>query len=168
MGSSAQRLAALIAACLLGTGCAVSSASFYRNPGNASILQLCKTVRSQEARSNAKFRADVLTALQRRGISQPRCQELISEQRAAVAAGLAAGALVYVAAQDGGGAGGTGSSAYSASKTDYDWDWDQFTDEYGNLVWACRGVQTGQFAEAFRCQFDVKDDYRWPTLRKYF
>ena len=30
---------------------------------------------------------------------------------------------------------------------DYEWAWEQFYHSNGTLVWACRGVQTGQFAE---------------------
>ena len=58
------------------------------------------------------------------------------------------------------GGGGGGGGAYGAS--DYDWDWDQFYNQYGQLVWACRGIQTGQFAELHHCAYDVKVDTRWP------
>jgi len=34
---------------------------------------------------------------------------------------------------------------------DVDWDWDQFYHSTGSLVWACRGIQTGQFADLYRC-----------------
>jgi hypothetical protein len=46
--------------------------------------------------------------------------------------------------------------------TDYDWDWDQFYNQYGQLVWACRGVQTAQFAELSHCAYKVQTDLRWP------
>ena len=45
---------------------------------------------------------------------------------------------------------------------DYDYDWDQFYDQYYNLVWRCRGIQTGQFADNLNCIYDTKDDDRWP------
>lgn len=61
-----------------------------------------------------------------------------------------------VAASKGGGGGG----AYQPE--DYDWDWDQFYNQYRVLVWACRGVQTGQFAELERCSYKYKTDLRWP------
>lgn len=51
----------------------------------------------------------------------------------------------------------------NSTVTDYEWDWDGFYNEYSQLVWACRGVQTGQFAFEERCAFKVKTDYRWPT-----
>ena len=48
-------------------------------------------------------------------------------------------------------------------KGDRDWDWDQFYHSTGSLVWACRGIQTGQFAEQTRCAGKPKNDYRWPN-----
>jgi len=46
---------------------------------------------------------------------------------------------------------------------DVDWDWDQFYHSTGSLVWACRGIQTGQFADLYRCSGKSKNDYRWPN-----
>ena len=54
------------------------------------------------------------------------------------------------------------SMSSSSSNRDYDWDWDQFYDQYYNLVWRCRGIQTGQFADSSNCYYDYKDDDRWP------
>jgi hypothetical protein len=45
---------------------------------------------------------------------------------------------------------------------DTDWAWDQFHHSTGSLVWACRGIQTGQFAKFERCDGKSKNDYRWP------
>ncbi len=53
-----------------------------------------------------------------------------------------------------------GINAYNAA--DQEWDWDGFYNEYRQIVWACRGVQTGQFAFDERCAFKTKTDYRWP------
>jgi hypothetical protein len=47
--------------------------------------------------------------------------------------------------------------------TDSDWDWDAFYDGYGNLLWRCRGIQSGQFANNSNCQYDYMDDDRWPN-----
>ena len=46
---------------------------------------------------------------------------------------------------------------------DRDWDWDAFYDQYGRLVWRCRGIQTGRFDENDKCLYDSKDDNRWPN-----
>ena len=40
-------------------------------------------------------------------------------------------------------------------KHDIDWAWD--------LVWHCRGIQTGQFAEHTKCAGKSKNDDRWPN-----
>ena len=48
------------------------------------------------------------------------------------------------------------------------WDWDQFADENGRWVWACRGVQTGQFADDHYCRGLVRIDGRWPGLGRPF
>nr|WP_143028912.1 hypothetical protein [Massilia sp. PDC64] len=45
---------------------------------------------------------------------------------------------------------------------DFDWEWDQFYNSSYQLVWACRGVQSGQFADASRCAYKPQTDLRWP------
>lgn len=49
---------------------------------------------------------------------------------------------------------------------DYEWDWDEFYNEQYQLVWACRGVQTGQFANQAHCTNLPRTDLRWPDKRK--
>ena len=44
---------------------------------------------------------------------------------------------------------------------DHEWDWDSFYNQ-GQHVWACRGVQTGQFAEYEHCSDKIQTDDRWP------
>jgi len=62
-------------------------------------------------------------------------------------------AVVNAYAENGGGLGGGG---------DYSWAWDQFYDQYYNLVWRCRGMQTGQFANDYQCASKIKSDFTWP------
>ena len=45
---------------------------------------------------------------------------------------------------------------------DRSWAWDQFQDQRGVLVWACRGMQTGQFAFHVRCRDQPQHDMTWP------
>jgi hypothetical protein len=52
--------------------------------------------------------------------------------------------------------------ANAYTSPDYEWDWDAFYNEYRQLVWACRGVQTGQFSTDDKCAFKPKTDLRWP------
>ncbi len=40
--------------------------------------------------------------------------------------------------------------------------WDRYRDQYGNYQWRCRGGQTKQFAENWKCSSVRKDDNRWP------
>ena len=49
------------------------------------------------------------------------------------------------------------------NRGDYDWAWDQFYHSSGSLVWACRGIQTGRFAEKTKCYGKPKHDNRWPN-----
>lgn len=68
---------------------------------------------------------------------------------------------------------GKGSNCYSVNSTrdglnristsDRYWYWDKFYDAYDNLIWRCRGSQTGQFAENEKCSGQTKDDERWPN-----
>lgn len=56
-------------------------------------------------------------------------------------------------------AGGAG----PAWQTDWSWAWDEFYDDTWNLVWACRGEQTGQFAEVEKCAGLPRVDLTWPA-----
>jgi hypothetical protein len=69
--------------------------------------------------------------------------------------------LIAAAAAVAAGGGGGGGQSYT-NTTDYAWSWDQHYNTYGQLAWSCRGEQTGQFAELYRCQGKFKSDYKWP------
>lgn len=78
---------------------------------------------------------------------------------------VALGALVVVAvvavaaaAANGGGGGGGGYTPVA----DFEWRWDQFRDQYGLLEWRCRGVQSGEFADNYRCAGQLQLDNTWP------
>jgi hypothetical protein len=73
--------------------------------------------------------------------------------------GVAAAAAIAA----GGGSGGGGTGGNSFAPTDYDWAWDQYYNQYRQLVWSCRGKQTGQFAELSKCQYKVQNDLTWPA-----
>lgn len=66
------------------------------------------------------------------------------------------GGIAYLAAKSGGGGG-----SYPPSN-DYSWRWDEFYDEWRNLTWRCRGVQTGEFADNYRCAGQLQVDTAWP------
>lgn len=62
--------------------------------------------------------------------------------------------VAYAIANSSGTNGGSGSS----SDSDWDWDW-----QPANLTWVCRGISTGQYASLDKCQYDTKNDTRWPN-----
>jgi hypothetical protein len=71
---------------------------------------------------------------------------------------VAIGAAAYYGSK------GSGGGGYApAQAADYDWDWDQFYNANYQLVWACRGVQTGQFSDESHCTYKAKIDSRWPA-----
>jgi hypothetical protein len=133
------------------TGCAVSPAQFYANKSGFSDSQLC---RATQTTSNVNFKWDVVMELDRRGVTSENCEQMIRNQNIAIGAALIG--VAAIAASRGGSGGGASSS------TDYEWDWDQFYNEYRKLVWACRGVQTGQFADGYHCSGKYQIDSRWP------
>jgi hypothetical protein len=55
-----------------------------------------------------------------------------------------------------------GAQGYSGAGADYSWDWDAFVDANGRPTWACRGIQTGRFADSYRCAGRLQVDTTWP------
>jgi hypothetical protein len=157
--------AILLSSALLLTACAVSSERFYSNRGSLGAVSLCRTHQTAIRNGQYQLAKDVeqeLRARLKKNLSQ--CEEIISASNRAVAAGVLATAVVVAAASSKGGGGGSGTtSKTTSSATDYDWDWDQFYNQYGDLIWRCRGVQSGQFAEDYHCAADYKSDTRWPS-----
>jgi hypothetical protein len=139
-------------------GCTTTKQSFYENPSSAGVVELCRTYLNTP---DVGFKRDISSELLRRGIYSTHCQAKVEKQDAQVVAGLAAVALVgaAVAACSGGGCGGGG---YSSPNRYGGTDWDQFYDQYGYLTWRCREVQTGRFADDYRCAGKYKSDTRWP------
>ena len=74
----------------------------------------------------------------------------------AVLAGVTTALVVYSVVNS------SASGGSSNTNIDNDWEWDQFYNAYGELVWACRGVQTGEFAVLSKCDYKYKTDYTWP------
>lgn len=52
--------------------------------------------------------------------------------------------------------------ALSIPIEDTEWAWDQFYNDQYDLIWRCRGKQTGQFAPDQKCQWDIRADTTWP------
>jgi len=153
------RIASVVsAASIFLSGCSVSREEFYENRYTVSDTALCRTMGQVTDSEDVVFRQDVINEAARRGLSAARCEQMITDQNAAIAIGVLGAIAIGAAAASNSGGGGGGYS----SPTDYDWAWDQFQGQNGGLVWACRGRQTGQFAEQYRCASDVRSDYSWP------
>jgi hypothetical protein len=75
---------------------------------------------------------------------------------------LILGVVGYAAAN-----GAFSGGGYSAPVSDYKWSWDQFGDGRGVLIWRCRGEQTGQFADDWRCAGLYRADSKWPGTQLY-
>ena len=73
------------------------------------------------------------------------------------------GAVLLVAAASRSGSSGGGGGQYNSDATDYDWAWDEFYNQSYQLVWACRGKQTGQFAMQDKCAYKPQNDFTWPA-----
>lgn len=151
-------------AALVISGCTTTKQSFYDNPSSAGVTELCRTYLNTP---DLAFKRDIATELSRRGIYASQCKAKVERQDAQVVAGLAAVALVgaAVAACSSGGCGSGGyTTPYGYGQT----DWDQFYNQYGYLTWRCREVQTGRFADDYRCAGKLKTDARWPSKRAYY
>jgi hypothetical protein len=155
-------IAILMSLVLALVGCAASPATFYKNVSNLSDTQICKTDRVAERSQDPRFRQDVDAEMNRRGLTSEKCRSLIARQRIGIGALIVvAAAAAAAASSSGGGGGGGGAPASNYASSDYEWDWDIFS-EYGVQKVACRGVQTGQFADNWHCSGKLVNDNRWP------
>jgi hypothetical protein len=147
---------------ILLSGCAVTPEQFYSQRSSLSAVTLCRTYQSAVQSSQWQLARDIETELgSRLGVQASQCSKVISDNEMAILGGVLIAAAVVAAASEGGGA--AAPPVTSSQISDYDWDWDQFYNEYGVLVWRCRGIQTGQFAENSNCAYDAMTDHRWPT-----
>jgi len=141
----------VLMAALLLTGCVTSPEEFERTRLSRSDTSLCR-INQYALNHNPPMIGPTAQELQRRGITPERCHQLIAEFNQQNAALMAAGFSLMAGPR----------AAPVPVDLDWDWDWDQFYDS-GALVWVCRGLQTGQFAEPYRCQYKMQTDWRWPS-----
>lgn len=167
-----------VATCL--AGCAMTPQRFEQTRLSMTDTAICKALRNAyRADDKLLMDATYTEAYERRSLTVERCRELIdAEAKAAANAAVVLLGIIAIGAiaagARGGGARGVSpgipnaSSFNSLATTDFEWDWDEFYNEYMQLVWACRGVQTGQFADPSLCQHLVKIDIRWPSKSASF
>lgn len=151
-----QKVAATITALAM-SGCAMTPERFHAEREKLTDGQVCDTVSVAIERGDPTFSEALAAEIQRRGLSRERCEEIAADERRAAAIFLAVLAVGAAAAAGSGG----GGNSYAGTR-DYNWAWDQFANQNGVLVWACRGIQTGQFAEEYHCMGKFKADTVWP------
>lgn len=125
--------------------------------------QVCRVVPDMHKSPDVSFATSVSAELDRRGLTSAGCADMVAKenQRAALVLGaILLGAAAVAVARSGGSGGST--YAPASYNTDTTWAWDQFRDQFGSLIWACRGRQTGQFADQWRCAGQFQSDYTWP------
>ena len=155
----------MLATCILSAGC-VSAPSLDSDPTDLNSREVCHLRERAIKETNQDAQVMALTEIERRGFTVADCARWVEEDKQVRAAKIRKGlvtaavaiavtAAVVAAANSGGGGG-------APAPTDYEWDWDIFYNEYGQLVAYCRGVQTGQFAETWRCNGKAQTDWRWP------
>lgn len=141
-------------------GCAISPQLFYAKREKFSDYEICTAWADAAKGTNTSFTYDVSREAAQRGYDGPGCTALIREQQGNAAA-LLVGVLVVAGAAAVATRGGSGGPFVP---TDNQWDWDLQNSDQGVPVWVCRGVQTGQYAELWRCAGLAKTDLRWPGL----
>lgn len=159
---------AIVAALVMSlAACAVTPQQFSAQRTSITDSDLCHTWVYAARSNDRQLERDVTAEVYRRGLNDTTCTQATAaaKQRAVdnfvgtTAVLLGAAAVIGLAAKGGGNLAGA-----MTPEDDTDWDWDLFYNEYRQLVWACRGVQTGQFADTQRCAYKAKADTRWPSL----
>lgn len=160
VGRLCQRCVAAAVSVALAS-CALTPTNFEAGRYSATDEKVCRTWKSAQQGQDLEFLGNVNSEIGRRGLSAERCSKILADAAAgaAVAAVAIVGVALLVAAAKRGGGGGGGSAA-----SDYQWEWDEFIGDAYQRVWACRGVQTGQFADQGRCAGKAQIDWKWPGL----
>lgn len=140
--------------CLALSGCAATKQEFYAKKDDLWDWSVCKTWREASASGDVDFRNDVYAEILKRNMTGSGCNTRNNVADIGAVSVIVLG-VVAAALAAGGGGGNPGVN-------DYDWAWDQFRDQSGSLVWACRGRQSGQFAEQWRCNGKLMTDATWP------
>ena len=162
--------AGLLAAAVLAGGCAQAPLTYERfvhQTQGLSDAQVCQAWFHARQTNQADYLRMAYSEASRRGLEYSGCLAMQEEQQKReqeqtktarnILLGVAIVALTVAAARRGSGGG------YS-ERADTSYSWDLFYNEYRQLVWACRGEQTGQFADQEKCAYKPRHDGRWPSL----
>lgn len=143
----------IVCVALLLSGCATSKAKFYASPDRVGNWSLCRTLGDAMSAGDRDYANDLANEAGVRGLSIEDCKTRNMIVNVGVVSVVVLG---VVAAALAGGNGGNGAG------TDTSWAWDQFQSTSGGLMWACRGKQTGRFADQWRCAGLPMGDFTWP------
>lgn len=167
----ARRTTVILTTAVAVTGCATRPERLVGNLYGASDAEVCQAAAEASEWQLQSHRVAVYEEYGRRELSSARCESILAERsqnRAVAGIAILAGALLVAAARRGGGASQSTASQPLAQQSgptvDYEWEWDQFYNQASQPIWACRGVQTGQFANEQRCFGKAKIDWKWPGL----
>jgi hypothetical protein len=109
-----------IAACVLVSGCAASSKTFYADAAKVKDTQLCRTFFDAADKGKQQFAFDVATEAQRRGLTAEKCRTKVDTENAVlVAAAVAATAVGVGIACRNGCAAPSGAGAYRPNYAGY-------------------------------------------------
>lgn len=158
-----RALAALLSIAVAMSGCAMSPQQYYAKREAWTDHEVCQTfILASKAQANYEFIADLRSDAAARGQDHDSCVKMVDDgnRKAALAFVAVLGVIAIAAVARNGGGGGGG---YNGSASDSSWEWDEFYNAQYQLVWACRGVQTGQFSEQYHCQGKSQSDWKWPS-----
>jgi len=157
---------AFVSVAVLLQGCATYDGS------GSTFAEVCRAQRAALKTGNQARILAVERAMSNKGLNSTDCARIndasgpdtqATASTAEVVGAVAALAILAAIAARGGG--GAQVSQRIGQVSDYQWDWDAFNDQYGRLTWACRGVQSGEFADLWRCNSKIQSDNRWPGLQ---
>ena len=165
-----MRIFMRVIAILCLSGCWTAT-TFTRERNQLTDLGVCHAVYDAEHLEDAELAAVVSDEVQKRGLTRRSCNQLLDEEAQVIGLAIAVGVAAAAAGVATGVAANSGGT-YTASPplmhyytSDHEWDWDLFYNEDERLVWACRGIQTGQFAPLANCPYWGRADTRWPSLQ---
>jgi len=133
------------------SGCAANKGKFYNSPASINTWSLCRSMAESASAGDTQYFYDLNAEAQRRGMTFSDCKTRNAVVEVGVATVVVLG--IVAAAMSGRGGGGGG---------DTSWAWDNFQGQDGSMLWACRGRQTGQFADQWRCSGLPMNDFTWP------
>ena len=154
-----RKVCVVIVACIAVAGCSSNPKEFAEKRYSLSNANVCRTQSEAYKSGNYQFASEVQSELNRRGLNAAKCESEMTSQSAGAAVAILGAVLLVAAASKGGGGGGQ----YNSPVTDYDWAWDQFYNQSYQLVWVCRGKQTGEFATQDKCAYKPQNDFTWPS-----